>query len=159
MSEFFYQLWGTLFQMGITTLHELPSGAVWNSGSRTDPSPSHERLQIFYSLVFGSVPVSAARFDLWIISGDASSISPIWEGGISASAGQITSASGIAAALAAMGTPDKRHEWQANHGATFNGSFIVENFGPTWQLVIQAVGLGLASSGSQVRYRYGTTEG
>lgn len=159
MPVLFLRNWGTLTDMTVTTLHSTPDGAVWHCGEIIDPPPSHEVLLIHYSLVFASAPVSAARFDFWVASGDGSVASEIWDGGISHIAGQITSSGGIAAALAGLKTPVDHHDWQTNHGATFQGHLMTDNFGPSWQFVVRPVGGAIASSGSYIRYRYGTIEG
>ena len=142
----------------ITNLNSLADGNIWQSGEINDASPSDQILRISYELVFNATPVAGDYLAFWIASGDEASSNEIWDGGIGTSESEISVAASVAEALASLGQPAKTHAWQTNHGTTFQGHFDVFNFGPSWQLLIQASGEALSATGNRVRYRYGTPE-
>lgn len=140
----------------LTNLNSLADGNVWQSGEMNDASPSDIFLKISYELDFNATPVQGDRLIFWIMQGDMAASNEIWEAGIGTSESEISTAASIAEIE--MIQPSFTHSWQTNHGTTFKGIFTVELESPSWQLLIQADGEALASSGNRLRYRYGTAE-
>lgn len=141
----------------LTNLASLADGNIWQSGEQNDASPTAQLLRIYYEIAFNATPVSGDSLNFHILGGDEAASNEIWEGGIGTSEGQITSAAAKAAVFASS-FPVKIHAWQTSHGATFKGSFTLQDFPPSWQLLVHANGEALASSGHRLRYQYGVPE-
>lgn len=141
--------------MTVTNLASLADGNIWQSGEINDASPTNEILRISYEIAFNNTPVVGDSLLFYLARGDEASSSEIWSAGIGASEGQITTAASIAAVQAAI-YPVHEHAWQLSHGTTFKGVFDVRNFGPSWQLLVEANGEALASTGHTIRRRYGS---
>lgn len=141
----------------LTNLHSLADGNIWQSGEINDSNPANELLAISYELVFNATPVAGDHLNFYVAYGDQAASNEIWDGGIGTSESEISTAASIAAVQQSV--PVARcHMWQTNHGTTFKGSFVVPLNGPSWQLLIEAVGEALAASGNLLRYRYGSRE-
>lgn len=154
-NEFKIDWEATPTDLTVTNLASLANGNLWQSGEINDADPSNEILRISYEIVFNATPVSGNSLRFYLAKGDQAASSEIWSGGIGTSEGQITTAAAVAELQAAIG-PVYEHAWKTNHGATFQGVFDVYNFGPSWQLLVEANGEALASTGHTIRRRYGT---
>lgn len=141
----------------VTNLASLADTNLWQSGEINDASPSYEGVRISYEIVFNATPVAGDSLRFYLASGDEAASNEVWGGGIGTTEGQITTAAAKAAVKAAL-YPVHEHAWQTSHGTTFKGSFTVYNFGPSWQLLIEANGEALAAGTHRVRRRYFTTQ-
>ena len=150
--------WKTIAQITtVTNLNSLADGNIWQSGEINDADPGHTYLKIWYKLVFNTTPVAGDSLIFWIGEGDGEASEEIWEGGIGTSESEISAAASIAEVEQAL-TIAHTHPWNTDHGATFKGSFIWSLPHTSWQLLIQADGEALASSGHLLRYQYGTPQ-
>ena len=141
--------------MTLTSLASLASGNLWQSGEINDAEPSNEILRISYEIVFNATPVAGDSLRFYLAKGDEAASDEIWSGGAGTSVGQITTAAAIAAVKGALFSVHE-HAWQTSHGVTFSGVFDVRNFGPSWQIIVEANGEALAASGHMIRRRYGS---
>ena len=143
--------------MTVTNLASLASGTLWQSGEINDASPSHEILRISYELDFNATPVAGDSLRFYLAIGDEAAANEIWDGRLGTAEGQITAAASIAEAKQGCALVHE-HAWATSHGVEFKGHFDVYNFGPSWQLLIEANGEALAAATNRVRRRYGTTQ-
>lgn len=140
----------------ITNLNSLADGNIWQSGEISDASPSNEILRISYELV-AVTPAADDSLIFYLAQGDEASANEIWTGGIGTSESEISAAAAIAEVQAACPIMWE-HAWQTSHGTIFKGHFDIWNFGPSWQLLIEANSVALAASTNRLRFRYGTTQ-
>ncbi len=147
--------WGSSAGLTVTNLASLADGNIWQSGSQSNSSPSQRLLKVSYKIEFNATPVSGDYLAFYIATSDDNG-TPLWDGGIGTSEGQITSAASKAAVLSAL-IEVHRHAWRTSMGAVFQGSFIVE-IEPTWQLLVVPNGEALKASGHTINIRYATEE-
>lgn len=140
----------------LTNLHSLADGNIWQSGEINDATPSDNWLRISYELIFNATPVAGDSLIFYLSKGDEAASNEIWAGGIGTSESEISAAASIAEAQQACPIVWE-HAWATSHGTTFKGIFDVRNYGPSWQLLIEANGEAL-TTGNRLRYRYGTEE-
>lgn len=137
----------------VTNLADLADGDVWQSGALDPGDPAPQAVRVSYEIVFNATPVAGDSLQFFHAAGDEAASNEIWDGGIGATEGQITTDAAVAAVEAACPLVHQ-HPWQTNHGVTFKGSFDIWNPGPSWQLLVKASGEALESTGHRVRVRY-----
>ncbi len=144
--------WDTLTDFGtLTNLNSLADGNVWQSGEITHADPGAIILRIWYELDFNTTPIAGDTLIFRMSYTDGGSTPEIWDGGIGTSESEITAPEEAQQGCARVHT----HAWVTGHDVQFNGHFDVEMPSAGWQLLIEADGEALASSGNTVRYQYG----
>lgn len=139
----------------LTNLHSLADGEIWQSGEHNDATPTDQIVRISYELIFVTPGAGDSLIFYWAY-GDEASSNEIWSGSIGTSEGEITTAGPIAEVQQGC-MRIWEHAFATSHGTTFKGAFDVWNFGPSWQLLIEANGAAL-TTGNRLRFRYGTPQ-
>jgi hypothetical protein len=149
--------WGSLSSaITVTNLASLADGNLWLGAAINDTEPSHELVQISYTIEFNATPVAGDYLALYLPEGNGDG-TILWPGGVSDSEQAISTAATKAAFFAAT-KPVWYHFWQTDHSAIFN---FVKTFrlpAPNWRIAIRPVGEALKSSGHTIKYKYGTPQ-
>lgn len=149
--------WGSTTDYVVSSLHSLASGDIWTSATLDDASPSNEWCRISYSIEWNATPVAGDSLIFRLAIADEAASSEIIAGGCSGTEGSATAAADVAAIQ--QGCPVVwQHAWATSLGTTFEGVFDMHLAGPSFVLTIEANGEAIASSGSIVRYRLGTSQ-
>lgn len=148
-------VWGTTTDMTVTSLASLADGSMWQSGEINDASPSNEILRISYELIFNATPVAGDSIRFYLAKLDEAASNEIVAADLGTSLTTFSTAATIAQVQAVCPLVWE-HAWRTNHGTTFKGVFDVYNFGPSWQLLIQANGEAFSAGTQRLRRRYGS---
>jgi hypothetical protein len=136
-----------------TNLDSIADTSIWQSGEQNDATPTAYVTRISYELVFNAIPVTGDSIVFRWAKGDEAASNEVWQGGIGATEGAITTAASKAEVKASCPIVWE-HPYKTNHSTTFRGTFDVWGFGPSWQLLVEANGEAL-TTGNTIRYRYG----
>lgn len=148
-------LWGTTTDITATNLVSLADGSMWQSGEINDASPSNEIVRVSYEITFNATPVAGDSLRFYLAKLDEAASNEIVAAGLGTSEGAFSTAA-IIAQVQAVCPLVHEHAWRTNHGTTFKGIFDIYNFGPSWQILVQANGEALSSGTQRVRRRYGS---
>ena len=150
--------WENAVALTTTVLNSLANGAVANLGAVNAGNPTPSIIYVSYDITFNAPPTGGDNLVFWLIKSDQDATTPIWPGGVSNVASQITTPQAIAEAVQGAKQPKDTYGWVTNHGSRFQGGFGAYNFGPEWQVLIQPVGEALNAGPHTVRYRYGVLQ-
>lgn len=159
MADQFPIVWGTTTALDVTNLHSLADGNIWGSAAVAPGATVSPILQISYNIVLNASFTANEYLAFWVINSDGDATTPYYPASIVATQATITTAANIATALAAVGQPHRIHAWQTSiTSTTYRGMFLYFYPRSAWKVLVRPVGEALASSGSLVRYRYGTPQ-
>jgi len=148
--------WGNTTDFTLTNLHSLAGGNIWASNAIADGDPSHDRVQISFSLHCDGSVAADEQIIFRLARGDDNT-SEIRDAGISTSEQEISTANTISD-IQDMLPPIKVVRIDRIN-QDVDGVFTIYDPGPDWQLLIEldSSSGALDASGSVVSYRLGTT--